>query len=87
MSLRNVFMIQHFERRGKDLVEGRKLAYGAVDGAKARAAQDVGLVAGVVVYEVVIETDTGEEVGEPTVLAELGEVAPRFASSGSTFQG
>lgn len=79
MSRQNVFMVQHFERRMKELVARHGIAYRTPDEARARAEQDAEMFAGVVTYEVVIETDTGEEIDEPKVLARFGEVGSRFS--------
>jgi hypothetical protein len=69
MSRRNAFMVQHLERRTKDVVARHGTTYRTPDEALARAERDANMFSGIVTYEVVIETETGEEVEASKLLA------------------
>jgi hypothetical protein len=73
-----LFIVQQFERRGKKFAAGRSVEYRTADEAIARAERDREKFAGVVALTMAVDTDTGEVVEEPKVLARFGEVGREF---------
>ncbi|WP_152046329.1 hypothetical protein [Aureimonas psammosilenae] len=78
MPEKTLFIVQQFERRGKKLTAGRSVEYRTADEAIARAGRDSEKFAGVVALTMTIDTDTGEVLEEPKVLAKHGEVGKEF---------
>lgn len=78
MPEKTLFIVQQFERRGKKLTAGRSVEYRTEAEAVARAERDATKFAGVVALTMMIDTDTGEVIEEPKVLARFGEVGKEF---------
>ncbi|GGE11088.1 hypothetical protein GCM10011390_32680 [Aureimonas endophytica] len=78
MAEKVLFIVQQFERRGKKLNPGRSVEYRTEAEAVARAERDAAKFAGVVALTLTVDTDTGEVVEEPRVLARFGEVGKEF---------
>ena len=78
MPAKTLFIVQQFERQGKKLVAGRSVEYRTAPEAVARAERDAGKFAGVVALQTTLDTDTGEVLEEPVILARHGEVTREF---------
>lgn len=78
MPTKTLYIVQQFERQGRKLVAGRSIDYRNAQEAVARAERDAEKLAGVVALTMAVDTDTGEVVEEPTVLAKYGEVSREF---------
>ncbi|KAB0676324.1 hypothetical protein F6X38_21575 [Aureimonas leprariae] len=82
MTDKTLFIVQQFERRGKKFTAGRSVEYRTAAEAIARAERDAEKFAGVVALTMAVDTDTGEVVEEPKVLARFGEVGREFRDEG-----
>ncbi|KQQ85676.1 hypothetical protein [Aureimonas sp. Leaf324] len=78
MPEKTLFIVQQFERMGKRLVSGRQMEFKTAVEAKGRAERDAARTAGVVALQQTIDTDTGEVVEDPVVLARYGELPSEF---------
>lgn len=78
MPAKTLFIVQQFERQGRKLVAGRAVEYRTAPEAVARAERDAGKFAGVVALTTTLDTDTGEVLEEPVILARHGEVSREF---------
>ncbi|WP_185982636.1 hypothetical protein [Aureimonas mangrovi] len=74
MPAKTLYIVQQFERQGKKLVAGRQMEFPSAQAAVARADRDAERVAGVVAITQTVDTDTGEVLEEPAVLARHGEL-------------
>ena len=78
MTEKILHIVQQFERMGKKLVAGRAMEFKTADEALARAERDAARMAGVVALTQTIDTDTGEVLEEPVILARHGELPREF---------
>lgn len=78
MSAKVLFIVQQFEKPGRKLVAGRAIEVRSADAAIMRAERDAGNYVGVVALTQTIDTDTGEVLEEPVVLARHGELPHEF---------
>jgi hypothetical protein len=78
MPEKTLFVVQQFERMGKRLVAGRLMEFKTAAEAQGRADRDATRTAGVVALKQTIDTDTGEVVEDPVVLARHGELPAEF---------
>ena len=76
MPAKTLFIVQQFDRVGKKLVAGRQMDQPSADAAAARAERDAARCAGVVAIQQTIDTETGEVLEEPVVLAKFGDLPP-----------
>lgn len=79
MPAKTLFIVQQFEKQGKKLVAGRALDFPSSEAAVGRAERDAKRFAGVVALTQTVDTDTGEVLEEPVVLARHGELPKEFA--------
>ena len=80
MPAKTLFIVQQFEKQGKRLVAGRAIEVGSADAAVLRAERGAERYAGVVALTQTVDTDTGEVMEEPRVLARHGELPQEFAA-------
>lgn len=73
-------VVQQFERQGKRLVAGRQMPFKSSREAIGRAERDAARCAGVVAVQTTIDTESGEILDEPIILASFGELPAEFAS-------
>ena len=78
MPEKTLFIVQQFERMGKRLVSGRQMEFKTAVEAQGRAERDAARTVGVVALQQTIDTDTGEVVEDPVVLARYGELPAEF---------
>lgn len=78
MPEKTLFIVQQFERSGKRLVAGRLMEFKTAAEAQGRAERDAARITGVVAIQQTVDTDTGEVLEEPIVLARFGELPPEF---------
>ena len=78
MPAQTLYIVQQFEKTGRRLVAGRQMAFKTADEAVARAERDASRTTGVVDVMQTVETDTGEVLEEPVVLARHGELPQEF---------
>lgn len=78
MPEKTLFIVQQYERMGKRLVAGRLMEFKTAADAQGRAERDAARTAGVVALQQTIDTDTGEVVEDPVVLARFGELPSEF---------
>lgn len=81
MPAKTLFIVQQFEKQAKRLIAGRQMDFKTAQEAIGRADRDASRVAGVVAIQQVIDTDTGEVLEEPVVLARHGELPSEFNES------
>ena len=74
MTEKTLYIIQQFEKQGRKLVQGRQMNFPTAGEAELRAERDAERVAGVMAVAQTVDTDTGEVVGEPHVLAHYGQI-------------
>jgi hypothetical protein len=80
MPEKTLFIVQHFDKQGRKLAAGRAIEVSSSDAAVLRAERDAPNHTGVVALTQTIDTDTGEVVEEPRVLARHGELPQEFAA-------
>ena len=80
MPSKTLFIVQQFERQGKKLVAGRAIEVASEDAAVLRAERGADRFAGVVALTQTVDTDTGEVLEEPRVLARHGELPAEFSA-------
>lgn len=78
MPEKTLFIVQQFERKGKRLIAGRLMEFKTAEEAEGRAERDATRTVGVVALQQTIDTDTGEIVEDPVVLARYGELPADF---------
>lgn len=78
MPVQTLYIVQQFEKMGKRLVAGRQMSFKTPGEAAARADRDASRVVGVVAIQQTVDTDTGEVLEEPAVLARHGELPAEF---------
>ena len=78
MPIQTLYIVQQFEKMGKRLVAGRQMTFKSAGEASARADRDAARTVGVVAIQQTVDTDTGEVLEEPIVLARHGELPPEF---------
>lgn len=76
MPAKTLFIVQQFDQVGKKLVAGRQMEQPSAAAAAARAERDSSRCAGVVAIQQTVDTETGEVLEEPVVLATFGELPP-----------
>ncbi|TPW26930.1 hypothetical protein [Pararhizobium mangrovi] len=76
MSEKTLYIVQQFEKQGRKLVQGRQMEFKTSDEARGRAERDAERVAGVVAVAQTVDTETGEVLEEPEILAHYGELPP-----------
>ncbi|MGN6548627.1 MAG: hypothetical protein ACTHJ3_01845 [Pararhizobium sp.] len=74
MPEKTLYIVQQFEKQGRKLVQGRQMEFKSAAEARGRAERDAGRVAGVVAVEQKVDTETGEVLEEPIVMAHYGEL-------------
>ncbi len=74
MAEKTLYIVQQFEEQGRKLIAGRQMEFKSAAEATGRAERDAGRAAGVVAVEQKVDTETGEVLDEPVVLAHFGEV-------------
>lgn len=78
MPAQTLFIVQQFDKVGRRLVAGRQLPFKTAVEASARAGRDAARCAGVVAIQQTIDTETGEVLEEPVLLAAFGELPQEF---------
>ncbi|WP_062225882.1 hypothetical protein [Aureimonas frigidaquae] len=78
MPEKTLFIVQQFERKGKRLIAGRLMEFKTAEEAEGRAERDATRTVGVVALQQTIDTDTGEIVEDPVILARYGELPADF---------
>lgn len=71
---KTIYIVQRFEKQGRRLVQGRQMDFKTADEAIKRAERDAGRSAGVIAVQQAVDTETGEVLEEPIILAQHGEV-------------
>ncbi|WP_019995490.1 hypothetical protein [Aureimonas ureilytica] len=79
MPAKTLFIVQQFETMGKRLVAGRQMDFKTAEEAVGRAERDATRVTGVVAVQQVVDTDTGEVLEEPIILARHGQLPAEFS--------
>ncbi len=79
MPAKTLFIVQQFEMMGKRLVAGRQMDFKTAEEAVGRAERDATRVTGVVAVQQVVDTDTGEVLEEPVILARHGQLPAEFS--------
>ncbi|WP_182422067.1 hypothetical protein [Aureimonas sp. ME7] len=79
MPAKTLYIVQQFEKSGKRLVAGRQMDFKTAQEAAGRAERDAPRIAGVVAIQQTVDTDTGEVLEEPIVLARFGELPAEFS--------
>lgn len=79
MSEKVLYIVQQFEKQGRRLVQGRQMDFKSADEAIKRAERDAGRTAGVIAVQQTVDTETGEVLDEPVILAQHGEVPAGIA--------
>ncbi|WP_427023108.1 hypothetical protein ACP4J4_10755 [Aureimonas ureilytica] len=79
MPAKTLFIVQQFETMGKRLVAGRQMDFKTAEEAVGRAERDATRVTGVVAVQQVVDTDTGEVLEEPVILARHGQLPAEFS--------
>lgn len=74
MAAKTLFIVQQFDRIGKRVVAGRQMEQPSAEAAAARAERDASRCTGVVAVQQTVDTETGEVLEEPIVLARFGEL-------------
>ena len=76
MAAKTLYIVQQFDRVRiwKKLVAGRQMEQPSASAATVRAERDAARCAGVVAIQQTIDTETGEVLEEPVVLAAHGEL-------------
>jgi len=69
-----LFIVQQFEKQGKKLVQGRQMELPSAEQAIARADRDAARFAGVIAVAQTVDTETGEVLDDPVILAHHGEL-------------
>lgn len=80
MPAQTLFIVQQFEKQGRRLIAGRQMQFKTAGEAKSRAERDAERTAGVVAIQQMVDTDTGEVLEEPIVLAKFGELPQEFTA-------
>ncbi|MEC5293413.1 hypothetical protein VSX64_22625 [Aurantimonas sp. C2-6-R+9] len=78
MPAQTLYIVQQFEKQGKRLIAGQTLQFKHAASAIERANRDASRFPGVVAVQQTVDTETGEVLEEPTVLARHGEVPQEF---------
>ena len=71
---KTLFIVQQFEKLGKKLVQGRQMELPSAEQAIARADRDAGRFAGVIAVAQTVDTETGEVLDDPVILAHHDEL-------------
>lgn len=71
---KTLYIVQQLEKQGRMLVQGRQMDFKTVDDAIKRAERDAGRAAGVIAVQQKVDTETGEVLEEPVILAQHGDV-------------
>jgi len=71
---KTLYIVQQFEKQGRKLVQGRQMEFPSADAAAARAERDSMRCAGAIAVAQTVDTDTGEVIDEPVILARFGEI-------------
>jgi hypothetical protein len=79
MAEKILYIVQQFEKQGRRLVQGRQMDFKTADEAIKRAERDAGRAAGVIAVQQKVDTETGEVLEEPVILAQHGELPPGIA--------
>lgn len=74
MAEKTLYIVQQFEKQGRRLVQGRQMDFKTAVEAIKRAERDAGRSAGVIAVQQTVDTETGEVLEEPVILAQHGEV-------------
>lgn len=74
MAEKTLYIVQQFEKQGRRLVQGRQMDFKTADEAIKRTERDAARSVGVIAVQQTVDTETGEVLGEPIVLAQHGEV-------------
>lgn len=74
MPAKTLYIVQQFDQVAKKLVAGRQMDFPSSVAAIARAERDASRCAGVVAITQTVDTETGEVLEEPTVLARHGQL-------------
>lgn len=74
MTEKTLYIVQQFEKQGRTLAQGRQMDFKTADEAVKRAERDAGRLAGVIAVQQTVDTETGEVLEEPVILAQYGEV-------------
>lgn len=78
MAAKTLYIVQQFETFGKKLIAGRALDFPSAVAAVARADRDAARFPGVVALTQTIDTDTGEVLEDPVILARHGQLPAEF---------
>ena len=81
MTSKTLKLVQPFERQGKRLIAGRLMDFKTAEEATGRAERDAQRFVGVVAVQQSVDTETGELLEEPVILARYGELPPEFAEA------
>lgn len=79
MAEKTLYIVQQFEKQGRRLVTGRQMDFKSAEEAIERAERDVGRTAGVIAVQQTVDTETGEVLDEPVILAQHGDVPTGIA--------
>ncbi len=79
MAEKTLYIVQQFEKQGRRLVQGQQMDFKTADEAIKRAERDAGRAAGVIAVQQTVDTETGEVLEEPIILAQHGEVPTGIA--------
>lgn len=74
MAEKTLYIVLQFEKQGRRLVQGQQMDFKSADEAIKRAERDAGRTAGVIAVQQTVDTETGEVLEEPIILAQYGEV-------------
>lgn len=74
MAEKVLYIVQQFEKQGRRLVSGRQMDFKSAEEAIKRAERDAGRTAGVIAVQQTVDTETGEVLDEPIILAQHGEL-------------
>lgn len=74
MAEKILYIVQQFEKQSRKLVTGRQMDFKTAAEAIGRAERDAERVAGVIAVQQTVDTDTGEVIDEPILLARHGQV-------------
>lgn len=81
MAEKTLYIVQQFEKQGRRLVQGRQMDFKTADEAIKRAERDAGRSASVIAVQQTVDTETGEVLEEPVILAQHGEVPTGIAGA------
>lgn len=73
MPEQTVHFVQQYEQKGRRLMMAQQLPFKTAAEAKARADRDASRFAGVIAVSQTVDTDTGEVLDEPVILARHGD--------------